>query len=150
MQKNARLGGSGGMLPREINCSESASEAILGQKQSRSSYHGSRSTASKFWLSTYAFSKPSNFHERRYTTNIGRTAGRATSLEGQLPSAWTSNLFMHVFARILHRSGINSLRTRSVQVLNEQTCIVATRLVWTAVILNSSETSHGRTLKMYS
>ena len=80
-------GGLGACSPRKFRCSESASESILAQKQSRSSYHGSQSTASKFWLSTYAFSKPSNFHERRYTTNVGRTAGRATSLEGQLPSA---------------------------------------------------------------
>ena len=76
-------GGLGACSPKkflEIRCSESASEAILGQKQSCNSYHGSRSTASKFWLSTYAFSKPLNFRERRYTTNVGRTAGRATSL----------------------------------------------------------------------
>ena len=32
------IGGSGGMLPQEIGRSEIASEAILGQKQSRSSY----------------------------------------------------------------------------------------------------------------
>ena len=38
--KHVSLGGSGGMLPQdifgEIRCSEIASEAILGQKQSRS------------------------------------------------------------------------------------------------------------------
>ena len=41
LHKHARVGGSGGMLPQEnveIRCSEIASEAILGQKQSRSSY----------------------------------------------------------------------------------------------------------------
>ena len=41
MHKHTKLGGSGGMLPQEIleiRCSEIASEAILGQKQSRSSY----------------------------------------------------------------------------------------------------------------
>ena len=36
MPKHARLGGLGASL--EIRCSEIASEAILGQKQSRSSY----------------------------------------------------------------------------------------------------------------
>ena len=39
--KHARLGGSGGMLPREffkIRCTEIASVDILGQKQSRNSY----------------------------------------------------------------------------------------------------------------
>ena len=39
LSKHARLGGSGGMVPQEIfRCSEIASEVILGQKQSRSSY----------------------------------------------------------------------------------------------------------------
>ena len=36
LHKHARLGGSGGMLPQEIfkiQCSEIASEAILGQKR---------------------------------------------------------------------------------------------------------------------
>ena len=40
IHKHARLGGSGGMSPQkifEIRCSEIASEATLGQKQSRSS-----------------------------------------------------------------------------------------------------------------
>ena len=46
----------------EIRCSEIASEAILGQKQSRSSYvHGSRSIASNFCLFMYAFAKPAEF-----------------------------------------------------------------------------------------
>ena len=38
---NMRLGGPGGMLPQkilEIRCSETASEAILGQKQSQSNF----------------------------------------------------------------------------------------------------------------
>ena len=38
----------------EIRCSEIASEAILGQKQSRSSYMARAS----FWLSMYAFAMP--------------------------------------------------------------------------------------------
>ena len=74
-----------------------------------------------------------------------------TSLEGQL----TSDLFTHVVTRAsFHRSGVNSLRGRAALVLHEQTYIAATRHVWTAVILKSSETSrplsNGRTLKMYS
>ena len=36
--KHARLGGSGGISPHKIRCSEIASEAILGQKQSCSSH----------------------------------------------------------------------------------------------------------------
>ena len=61
MQKNARLGGSGGKLPREISCSESASEAILGQKQSRSSYIARRNIQSNFWLYMYALVMPVDF-----------------------------------------------------------------------------------------
>ena len=37
--------------------------------------------------------------------------------------------------------GLNSLRALSALVLYERARIAATRLVWTAVILNSSETS---------
>ena len=61
MHKHARVGGSGGMFPPnflESRCSEIASEAILGQKQIRSS---SRSIASNFWLSMCAFAKPADF-----------------------------------------------------------------------------------------
>ena len=71
-----------------------------------------------------------------------------TSLEGQLSSARTSNLFTHVFTRVLSRvycAGLPWTNSHSV---------AATRLVWTAVILNNSETSgpllNGRVLKMYS
>ena len=39
------VGGSGGMLPQEIRCSEIASGAIFGQKQSRSNY-----SSSNIWL----------------------------------------------------------------------------------------------------
>ena len=38
LQKHARLGVSGACSPRKFKCSEIASEAILGQKQSRSGY----------------------------------------------------------------------------------------------------------------
>ena len=47
--KHARLEGSGGVLPQEIlesRCSEIASEANLGQKQSRSH---NKSSASCLW-----------------------------------------------------------------------------------------------------
>ena len=54
------------MLPRkflvlEIGCSEIASEAILEQKQSRSSsVHYMARIVSNFWLSMYAFAKPTD------------------------------------------------------------------------------------------
>ena len=71
MHKHARLGGSGGMLPHEnfrMRCSEIASEAILGQKQSRSSYmargvlHQIFGCPRMHLLSQLT----SNFQERRY------------------------------------------------------------------------------------
>ena len=34
MHRHVRLGGSGGMLPQEIRCSEIASEAIFGTERS--------------------------------------------------------------------------------------------------------------------
>ena len=40
-----------------------------------------------------------------------------------------------------HRSGMNSLGARSALVLHESHTVAATRIVWTAVILSSSETS---------
>ena len=78
-----------------------------------------------------------------------------TSLEGQLPSDRTSDLFTHVFMRAsFYRSGVNIFRARSALVLHERTCIAVARLVPTMVILDSNETrgplSNGRTLKMYS
>ena len=45
----------------EIRCSEIASGAILGQKQSRSSYMATRNIASNFWLFIYALVKPADF-----------------------------------------------------------------------------------------
>ena len=45
----------------EIRCFEIASEAILGQKQSRSSYMTRRNIASNFWQSMYALVKPADF-----------------------------------------------------------------------------------------
>ena len=40
-----------------------------------------------------------------------------------------------------HRHSVNSFRARSALILYEQTRLAATRLVWTAMILNCSETS---------
>ena len=76
------------------------------------------------------------------------------SLEEQPVNSQAPEIAIYLRASF-HRSGINSLRVRSALVLREQTArIAATRLVLTAVILNSSETSgplsNGRALKMYS
>ena len=64
-------------------------------------------------------------------------------------------IYLRTYLRAsFHRSGVNSLRERSALVLHEQTRIAATRLVLTAVILNSIEASgpisNGRALKMHS
>ena len=69
MHKLARLGGSGGMLPQDIfRCSEISSEAILGQKQSCSSYMARRVLHPIFsCLYMHLLSQlTSNLHERRY------------------------------------------------------------------------------------
>ena len=94
----------------------------------------------------------------REGTKVDRTAGGVTSLEGQLVTSRAPEIaiYLRTYLRAsFHRSGVNSLRAHSALVLREQTArIAATRLVWTVVILNSSETSgplsNGRALKMYS
>ena len=92
----------------------------------------------------------------REGTTVGRTAGGVTSLEGQLMNSQAPEIavYLHMYLPAsFHRSGINSLCARSALVLHEQTHIAATILVWTAVILNNSETSgplsNCRALKMY-
>ena len=61
--KRARLEGSGGMLPHlEIRCSEIASEAILGHRQSHSSYTARGVLHPIFGCPrSYAFAKPADF-----------------------------------------------------------------------------------------
>ena len=137
-----------GIFFLEIRCSEIASEASLGQKG--------------FWLSTYAFTKPADF-EQTVDSKVGRTAGEVISLEGKLVNSRAPEIacFLFLFFIIIyflrmyirasfHRSGVNSLRARSVLVLHEQARIAATILVWTAVLLNSNESSgpisNGRAL----
>ena len=68
--KDARLGGLGTCAPRkilEIRCSEIASEAILGQKRSRSNYMDRGVLHPIFgWSRMYLLSQlTSNFQERR-------------------------------------------------------------------------------------
>ena len=68
------------MLPRkflDIRCSQIASEAILEQKQSRSSYIARGVLHLLFWLSMYAFAKPADFEFLRAKVlyKVGRTAG---------------------------------------------------------------------------
>ena len=109
----------------EIRCSETASEAILGQKHSYNSY-------------------------------------LARGVLHSIFSCRCMHLLTHELAIYLRtllrasfrRSGVNRLCARSALVSHEQTRISPCTLVWTAVILNNSETSgslsNGRILKMCS
>ena len=146
----------------EIRCSEIVSDDVRGQKQSRSSYMARGSSiSSNFWLSMHAFPKAADFKfPREKALNFGRTTGGVASLEGQLSSAWTSNLFTHVFTHVFTLVLSSQRRKQLTRAFcagppwtNSHT-VAATRLVWTAVILNGSETSvplsNGRTFEMYS
>ena len=96
----------------------------------------------------------------REGTEVGRTVGGVTSIEGQLVNsrACHCELFTHVFTRGLsfHHSGVNSSRARVRRWSSrKKTRVAATRLACTAVILDSSETTsgpvcNGGALKMYS
>ena len=48
----------------------------------------------------FAFAKPADFEFSRKGTKVGRTARGVASLEGQLSSAWTSDLiYAHIYTR---------------------------------------------------
>ena len=68
MYKHARLVGCVGMLSKEIRCCEIASEAILGQKHSCSSYIARRVLHPIFDCPCMHLLSQltSNFHDRRY------------------------------------------------------------------------------------
>ena len=65
VHKRSRLGGSGGMVPQKIFLKLDALRLLLRPFWDRSravvAIHGSRSIASNFWLSMYAFGKPADF-----------------------------------------------------------------------------------------
>ena len=47
----------------------------------------------------FAFVKPADFEFSQEGTKVGRTAGEVAPLEGQLSSAWTSDLiYAHIYA----------------------------------------------------
>ena len=75
-----------------------------------------------------------------------------TSLVTQLVNSRAPEIAIYV--RTYLGSGVKQLTCTFAQVFHEQTRIAATRLVLTAVILNSTEASgpisNGRALKMYS
>ena len=94
MHKHARLGGSGGICsPRrflEIRCSMIASEAILGQKQSRSSYMACGVLHLIFGCA------------RMHLLTSGVTSlGRQLVNSRLVSSVWNVDLFTHIFTRVL-------------------------------------------------
>ena len=101
--------GSGGCPQKifEIRCFEIASGAIFGQKQSRSRlpFHPIFGLVSYIcetsWLqiSMREGTKVSRTIDNRAII-YGRTVGGVTSTEIQIPSAWHSDLFTHVFTRV--------------------------------------------------
>ena len=99
----------------------------------------------------YAFTKPADFEFSR--EKVLRLAEQqvhgVTSLEGQLSSAWTSDLFTHVITRVVSSQRLTEV-TRAFALVPHEHCSCNQG---SAVILNSSETSgprsNGRILKMY-
>ena len=84
----------------------------------------------------------SNFHKRRYYGRQNSRWGDITKRTILERLNYNIAIYLGTYLRAsFHRSGVNSLRARSALVLHEQTHIAATRLVWTAMILSSSETS---------
>ena len=82
----------------------------------------------------------SNFHKSRYW---GWQNSRWGDITRQLSSTWTSDLFTHTFTRVLSSQRCKKL-TRTFCAAPPWTNlhnVAATRLVWIAVILNSSETN---------
>ena len=76
---------------------------------------------------------------------VGRTAGGVRSLEEQVVNSRAPKITIYLCTYLhapFQRCSVNSLHARSTLVLYERACIAATRLVWTAVILSSSETSN--------
>ena len=71
----------------------------MGQKQSGSSYMA-RGVLHPIFGCPSIFAKPVDFEfpREKVRTKVGRTAGGVTSLEGQLSSARTSDLFTRVLS----------------------------------------------------
>ena len=131
MHKHVRLGGSGSICsPRrflEIRCSMIASEAILGQKQSHSSYMACGVL--------YVIFGCARMH---------LLTGGVTSLGRQLvncrlvSNAWNSDLFMHIFTCVLSPQQRKQLTCVFRAGPPRTNCIATTKLVCTAVILNTA------------
>ena len=144
------------MLPRkvlEIRCYEMATETILGQKQSRGYYTQLAEYCIQF-LAVHVdlhniLYVSMHFQKECMTPSCSfRLIVGGDSLEGQLANFRAPEIVIY-FARIylrpcFHLSGVHRLRPFRIHqlVLHKQTgCVAATKLVWTALILNVSEAS---------
>ena len=79
----------------------------------------------------------------RTSTREGTKVGRTVSGVASLGNSRVPELAIHLCTYLcapFHCSGVNSLHAHSILVYHEQTRIAATRLLWMAVILHSSET----------
>ena len=77
----------------------------------------------------------------REGTKVGRKTGGVTSLEGTSREPELAIYLCTYLRTSFHCIGTNNLRSCSALTLHEQTRIAATKLLLTAVILSSSETS---------
>ena len=96
-------GGLGACSPRKIRCSEIASQAILGQKHSHTSYLTRGVLHPIFSCPGMHFTKPADlefFREEALRLAEEQVQG-ATSLEGQFSSAFTIDLFTLIITRVL-------------------------------------------------
>ena len=96
-----------------------------------------------FCLSIYnAFEKPAditNFHERRYYGWPSSWQWLTRRTTGELSSAWNSDLFTKVL--LSHQLRLLTHAFQNPSWTNRGTGIAASKLIWTAVILNSSDAS---------
>ena len=112
-------------------------------KQRRSSYY-----FSKFLAVLHAFARPADLkNPREEGTKVDRTVSGVTSIEGQLVNSRALDIAIYL------RTYLRANSLRACARLWSSTRIAATRLAWTTVILNSSETtsgplSNGRALKI--
>ena len=113
--KDARLGGSGACSPRkflEVRCSEIASEAILGQKQSRSSCMARGALHLIFGCPcTDLVNKlTSNFHTRRYYGWQNSRWGEIASRTNGDSRAAEIMIYIRTYLRVpFQRCSVNSV-----------------------------------------
>ena len=99
MHKHARLGGLGACFLRKIlgiRCSEIASGAILGQKQSCSSYMARGVLHAIFGCPRMHLLSQLTLNSKRERTKVGRTAGGVTSLGRELVNSLAPEIVIYL------------------------------------------------------